>query len=699
MELLSDLCPASGNGFAGFVNTDVCFDGLGLPYVPAKRLKGCLRECGLDILSVDYSFSDALKRLFGETGNFVSGTLKIGNGKLQNYSDIAANIGDAHTSELAEVYTSVRSRTKMEGEKAAEGMLRTARVLNKGQVYEFPVTLSDDDFDFLKMCVKSLRGFGLNRSRGLGEVKCELVDADTPNGVKFDIRPVGDKKAFSYSLELLEPVISAERSGKSFETEDYIFGSAVLGAFAAKYIERFGLERDTAYTNKVFRRIFLEGGVRFSAAMPCLDGSLFYHAPTVLRTDKRGKRLFDESIEVYDDKKHDKSDDDIKNPICKRLGGFVAVDENGAVTRLRPPKVTFPHHARPKDRAIAHATENDGEFYTYEALASGQTFIGNITGNEEDVLILADLFDDDSVLRLGRSRTAQYGKVKISAFAGALRKNELPIKAGDTFRLVAVTPIIIEDDCGTNRADVKLLQAALGDNYEVVRFACSETVVSGYYGKWLLPKRQECALAEGSTIVFRYNGDETILNLNFIGKRTGEGFGQIRIEPIPKADAFSFAKDDKTDEDKKPPKTIIQEVDKLRAAKNAVAVGIAFAETKYEISRTKDNAPKGANLSRVIVALKQATFEEFAKKLVCIKQEKQRLAALVFASGEDKGYFQKHPEHLEHTHIAALLEKKQFGDNVCYDYETYQKYLSAAAQRIKQKRRSIAKTKEGGMSE
>ncbi|MDR2940153.1 MAG: hypothetical protein LBV08_07530, partial [Clostridiales bacterium] len=52
VELISDLCPASGNGFAGVVDTDVCFDGLGLPYIPGKRLKGCLRECGLDILSV-----------------------------------------------------------------------------------------------------------------------------------------------------------------------------------------------------------------------------------------------------------------------------------------------------------------------------------------------------------------------------------------------------------------------------------------------------------------------------------------------------------------------------------------------------------------------------------------------------------------------------------------------------------------------
>jgi CRISPR-associated protein Csx10 len=64
--LLSDLCPASGDGFAGHVDADVCFDDAGLPYIPGKRLKGCLRECGLDIVSVDESYGGVFDALFGE---------------------------------------------------------------------------------------------------------------------------------------------------------------------------------------------------------------------------------------------------------------------------------------------------------------------------------------------------------------------------------------------------------------------------------------------------------------------------------------------------------------------------------------------------------------------------------------------------------------------------------------------------------
>jgi CRISPR-associated protein Csx10 len=684
MKLLSDLCPASGDGFAGFVDTDVCFDDLGLPYIPAKRLKGCLRECGLDILSVDDSYLDIFTKLFGKTGNSVSGTLNITSGKLQNYADIAANIGGAHLSELAEVYTSIRSRTKMEDGKAAAGTLRTARVLNKGQVYEFSVTLSDDGLDFLQMCVKSLRGLGLNRSRGLGEVKCELTDAAKPNGVKFDIRPVGDNTMFSYSLELLEPVISAERNGKPFETEDYIFGSTVLGAFAVKYIEKFGLERDTAYKDETFRQIFLEGGVKFSAAMPCVNGSVYYPAPAVLRTDKRGERRFDESTEVYDDKMHDKSEDDKKNPICKRLGGFIAVDESRAVAKFRPSRVAFPHHARSKDRSIAHATDKDGKFYTYEALAAGQTFAGQVVGNEKDITALADLFADNSVMRLGRSRTAQYGKVKIAPADRRFAANSIRLKSGDIFRLVAVTPIIPEDGNGTNRADVHLVRAALGDDFEVVRSSCTETVVSGYYGKWLLPKRQERALAEGSTIVFKYRGSGTTLDCNFIGKRTGEGFGQVRFEAVPASDAFSLADEAvaaaPTDSNLSP------EIRNLRNGKSAIAKGADYGEKCFAY------APNNASLSRILTALRQAeSFCGFAKLLLNIKQTAQKESALAFATGEGKRYFQTDADRLTSGHIVQLLEQRGLNDKTYQNYETYQIYLNAAAQRIKQKRRAATK--------
>ena len=688
MKLLSELCPASGDGFAGFVDTDVCFDDLGLPYIPAKRVKGCLRECGLDIVSADANYGETFSTLFGEAGKSVSGTLNIENGMLANYNKIAEALGSATRSEIAEVYTSIRSRTKMENGKVATGTLRTTRVLNKGQVYEFPVSFSDnhDEQKLFEMCVKSLRNIGINRSRGLGEVECTIENIkENTKTQQFNINHALDKSGFSYMLELTEPVISSERSGIPHETESYIFGSAVLGAFAVKYIEKKGLPRDAADKDWDFRRIFLEGGVKFTAAMPSADGLTFYPSPTVLRTDKLRMRLFDESLEVSEDSEGEGA----LKPICKRLGGFISVDIDGKVKTFNPEKTTFLHHARPLDRSVAHATENDGKLYSYEALSAGQSFAGSVIGNSDDIRELAGLFADSNVLRVGRSRTAQYGKVEIVPSKNAYANDLLSLKSGGYFRLVAVTPIILEDKNGVNKTDIRLIADILGADYEITRTICSETVVSGYNSKWLLPRRQERAIAEGSTIVFKYNGDGTTLNLDFIGKRTGEGFGQVRVESVPLADAYSLADENKATVDTNA--TTITEIKELRMSKHAVAKGIEYGELSFA------TAPQNANLTRILVALKKATnFNGFAQLLEDIKQPQQKIAAFAFATGKTKQHFMIDPKNLEAEHITHLLKKVADKCELEDKFNLYRKYLNAAAQRIKEKRRSGERKELGG---
>ena len=43
ITLRSDLCAGSGESFGNSVDTDICISDAGLPYIPARRLKGCLR--------------------------------------------------------------------------------------------------------------------------------------------------------------------------------------------------------------------------------------------------------------------------------------------------------------------------------------------------------------------------------------------------------------------------------------------------------------------------------------------------------------------------------------------------------------------------------------------------------------------------------------------------------------------------------
>ena len=727
VELISDLCPASGNSFAGHIDTDICFDSQGLPYIPGKRLKGCLRECGLDILSVDDTDLGKFNKLFGETGSSVSEALNIDNGRLENYEDILSQIGDAHSTELADVYTSIRTRTRMKGGKAAPGTLRAARVLNQEQVYEFPVTLAPDTEGFLDLCVKSLRSMGLNRSRGLGEVTCRLLDGTAAKNTVFEIIDYGDQKALFYNIKLREPVVMAERSGKSLGCEDYIFGSTVLGIFAGRYVSKKNLRTENAHENSCFREIFLDGKVIFTAAMPSDsdNGKIYNPAPITLRTDKLVKRLADESLKIA-------ANEDGQPPICKTLGGYISI-ENGFVDRNLPEKVTFIHHARPEDKGKGRADEKDGAMYTYEALAEGQTFSGMIIGEEKHLKQLAVLFQDDNTLRIGRSRTAQYGKGIIRNSAPVKPTTDLILKNKDKFRLVAVTPILLENDNGVNTTALSVITSLLGDEFKIIRYACSETTVAGYNGKWLMPRQQERALKEGSVIVFEYTGKGTTLKSGFIGKRTGEGFGQIIYESAPQTVAFPPSSQAGASRPNLASSTL-PKVDELRRTRKAISEGVNYGETK-------PSPPNNTNLQRMIISLKSAdNFCDFVEKLLDIKQSKQKTAALSFATSERESHFKTSNERLDKGHIVCLLHKYGIKGDVfrvikkdrCIEcvkkpdqllscmtdeindqenksqdnsnnqptcnaeYKIYRELLKAAAQRVMQNRRSSSKNRQKG---
>ena len=64
--LRSDLCAGNGESVGNTVDTDVCMDEAGLPYIPARRLKGCLRQAARDLAEMGYEDADRkMQSLFG----------------------------------------------------------------------------------------------------------------------------------------------------------------------------------------------------------------------------------------------------------------------------------------------------------------------------------------------------------------------------------------------------------------------------------------------------------------------------------------------------------------------------------------------------------------------------------------------------------------------------------------------------------
>lgn len=214
LDLLSPALPGSGTGFGSGIDSDVVFDELGLPVIPAKRIKGCLRDAvseAYEMLEVAGISKDKfhLEKTFGEVGAGIpEDTLKIdetlkkkrntkGAGKvyfsnffLTDYEQTCGWLRYFVKSDdykplvtperILETFTEVRQQTKIgDNGVAFDHSLRTIRVLRKGLKFLGKVHIDKDDAEItnvLLLACQNFRHFGTRRNRGFGEVRCTLMD-------------------------------------------------------------------------------------------------------------------------------------------------------------------------------------------------------------------------------------------------------------------------------------------------------------------------------------------------------------------------------------------------------------------------------------------------------------------------------------------------------------------------------------------
>ncbi|HPG48706.1 MAG TPA: RAMP superfamily CRISPR-associated protein, partial [Petrotogaceae bacterium] len=167
LELISDLCTSSGDTVSGIIDTEICYDENGIPYIPAKRVKGCLKEAALelkDALGNEFD-EETFKKLFGKSGDDRSASLVISNGYIENYNNISKEIKMMKISDkkyyyqkqfIVENYTSLRTNTRVDRETltAEEDTLRITRVIDRGNTFYFDINdLDKQEKDFLeKVC-------------------------------------------------------------------------------------------------------------------------------------------------------------------------------------------------------------------------------------------------------------------------------------------------------------------------------------------------------------------------------------------------------------------------------------------------------------------------------------------------------------------------------------------------------------------
>lgn len=212
-------------------------------------------------------------------------------------------------------------------------------------------------------------------------------------------------------ITLQDDVVVSESSATSggHKSQDYIPGSLLLGAVAAKLYPEWGSGMD-AWT------VFHSGKVRFQNGYPLSDeGEVGYPIPMSLHyykgednnvfsvDENRGVKCLQQAYIVrLGTDKHDPT----RQPKQLR-GGYLTASGVQLKTRLTASMKTA------IDPTTGRASES--QLFGYQAIQAGQRFLASLDWDADvpDELVDKVLAQLSGTLRLGRSRSAQYGRVAI----------------------------------------------------------------------------------------------------------------------------------------------------------------------------------------------------------------------------------------------------------------------------------------------
>ena len=542
ITLRSDLCPGSGDGFSSGIDTDVCFDAQGIPFIPGRRLKGCLRESARLITNNSNRASNIIDLIFGKAGADEGGAISVANATMcdsRSYGSIDATLN---------CYTYTRAQTKMDRKTGTvtDGTLRFIRVVKHYQEngtetqFEAEVRLEHARFnskdearaarDLLRDAVRGLRNIGQSRNRGFGAVSCELISREQSAKNRdlqesYVISSVDDvTEVLSYRVRLDSPLMLALQSGS--RSLGYVPGTSVLGFFAGRMRNR-----------EDFDQLFLSGRVRFSPRYPVDDeGNRCVPCAPFIAKIKGGNR-----------------DGALMNALTyvQKLGETPKPLRDGFMS----PATWNPVETK-SEIVYHHSTGSDGTkatLYTQECISMGQELAGFIECPKE----FAEDFKRELVwdqLTFGRSKSAQYSRCSLvnATHDYSHMRDKLNIESGEHYALLFDSDALIEgeDGCFTTsyeslKRQLAKVTSATGSWFEACdaelkneRHPCSSLsvrTITGYNAKWNQKKPHVRAIAAGSCLVFKATASaHDVPTVMHIGERLAEGFGCVLLLDLSK---------------------------------------------------------------------------------------------------------------------------------------------------------------------
>lgn len=337
-------------------------------------------------------------------------------------------------------------------------------------------------------------------------------------------------KELVFQVKFISDIVlpaSSNTEGK-IDQLDFIAGSNFLGMVAKNY-DKFVNSFD----------IFHGGKVRFG------DGHILKDAKT--QTYKIPYSYFHKKLEttpVFNHHFLDDKDFEDLGQLKQLREGFITKDkEQVFVDYTYSQKSAYDKKNR---RSL------DNNMYGYKAIKKGSVwqFVVKVDGitPEDEKLIVETL---KSSTRLGKSKSAEYGEVKIKYLENQARENlghENP-QLGEVV-LYCNSRLALVDECGNPTYDLKYLCDGVEINYDKTQIRIS--TFTPYNGARKTKDYERVCINKGSVIVLK-NATQAQLDQiqNGVGAFLSEGFGKIFINPsFLMEKKFELQKDPKDEKSK-----------------------------------------------------------------------------------------------------------------------------------------------------
>ncbi len=193
IKLLSNTIITNGEGWAGVVDTEIIADNLGVPYIPARRLKGILKDSAFEVHNMFITAGvkiDNIDGLFGKSGSNSHSAFMISDAIVDDYEssrewlEYLISKNDLSRMDIYNYFTGIINTTAIDEKSGVVKYrsLRNHRYIKPGMEFISKITINDDSNklieEFLLYAVQNLNFIGLKRNRGFGHIDASLQNEE-----------------------------------------------------------------------------------------------------------------------------------------------------------------------------------------------------------------------------------------------------------------------------------------------------------------------------------------------------------------------------------------------------------------------------------------------------------------------------------------------------------------------------------------